>query len=160
MIRMRRDQILLKDDGISERFVSDLFVSEHLARRRLCGISSRYHSSSNMYCRSFYLQKVHSRTAARWRTSLSSGLLEPWLRFSMRAQPMGVPVRASRSGDSDSSSPDHRRSPPTCKPVVADDSPSSHRHHTRPGTDVLSGLSVAYPVAGRGPGPRPDPFSR
>ena len=29
----------------------------------------------------------------------------------------------------------------------------------RPGTDVLSGLSVVYPTAGRGPGPRPDPFS-
>ena len=27
----------------------------------------------------------------------------------------------------------------------------------RPGTDELSGLSVAYPIAGRGPGPRPDP---
>ena len=94
------------------KLVMSAFGSCHCVGGSLCEYINLPGYSSVRVVRSKHLQKVHSRTAARWGHALSSGLLEPWRRFSMRALPIWVPaVRASRSGESDSSSPDHRRAP-------------------------------------------------
>ena len=103
--------------------------------------------------RSFYLQKVHSRTAARWVHELLLATLESQLRNHMRARPHDVAVPASIGRSEYSSSPGGvgapnrrlRRSPTTVRHHT--DTMTRHGRAERPVRSVSDSRTWARPTS-------------